>query len=204
MNSKVAILFLVLCSMYSRALSRLEKRQTVTPECIAAINSSQLAGLPDFCLAQDTPLEQLCRNCTGRSCQALTGGDAENCRRLFFDGCRMGAQVDVPECETNLPLTADCIANIVTNPDVLQELPASCIALAAGTGSTPLDQVCRDCTGTSCRLLTGDIAASCRQLFFAGCQAVGETITDCSSALALVTIKGVLAVVLLVAAFLIF
>ena len=202
MNSKVAILFLALCSMYSRALSRLEKRQS-TAECIAALDlsSSELAGLPAFCAdIVNTPPIDLCRNCTGASCRALTGDIADLCRQSFYDGCQ-DLGVELPDCQADLPSLEDCLLNLAvsSDPDLLR-LPGFCADLI----NTPADQLCRECTGTSCRALTGDIAAGCRRLFYLGCRAVGVTVTDCSGAMGLVAIKGVLTVILLVAAFLIF
>ena len=220
MNSKVAILFLALCSVYSGALSRLEKRQLdniVPEECRAAIDLTQLPGLalPALCSDVNTNQTQLCRFCTGPLCPTLTGDNEEVCSRLFYEGCQT-LGVNVSECQTTAPTTDQCIATLDFSELLMAGLPALCLDRV----NTPLVDLCRNCTGTSCGFLTGATAADCRQLFYLGCRAVGvtatecssatatecssATATECSSATALVTVKGVLTVVLLVAAFLIF
>ena len=205
MNSKVAILFLALCSVYSGALSRLEKRQLdniVPEECRAAIDLTQLPGLalPALCSDVNTNQTQLCRFCTGPLCPTLTGDNEEVCSRLFYEGCQT-LGVNVSECQTtasDFPTTNQCIGTLDISE--LAGLPGLCFDRV----NTPLVDLCRNCTGTSCGFLTGATAADCRQLFYLGCRAVGVTATECSSATGLVTVKGVLTVVLLVAAFLIF
>ena len=87
------------------------------------------------------------------------------------------------------------------NIDTSQHIvPPGC---SNGSITAPVE-VCRECVGIGCEALTGDVE-ECKALAFNGCKALGVEVDACSSALALVTIrKGVLAVVLLAAAFLVF
>lgn len=197
---KVVVVLLALCCIAAAQVDPdlIEECGDLVQELVNATGIDP----PQECSAEQV---EFCTNgCLGLTCALLTrvsNETARMCNPVFYQAC-LSIGVEVEQCNSTFNQTVivdECSDSLDLNHEVFQTISSACVDVA----SLSPEDTCRECAGPSCLALVGDNAARCRRIFYEGCASIGVELEQCddSSGLAMVPVKGALALVLLVATF---